>query len=60
VLSHITATSAGRIVYIACDPASLGRDTGLLSGAGWRLVSVVGLDMFPMTHHTETVAAFER
>jgi tRNA/tmRNA/rRNA uracil-C5-methylase (TrmA/RlmC/RlmD family) len=60
VVDLLDRTSAGRCVYIACDPASLGRDTGLLSRAGWRLESVRGLDIFPMTHHVETVAVFAR
>lgn len=48
-----------RIVYVACDPAALGRDTGYLRASGWQLTGVQGLDMYPDTHHVETIAVFE-
>jgi tRNA/tmRNA/rRNA uracil-C5-methylase (TrmA/RlmC/RlmD family) len=44
------------VAYVACDPAALGRDLGHALRAGWRVGSVQGLDLFPMTHHLEAVA----
>ncbi|MGD9955742.1 MAG: class I SAM-dependent RNA methyltransferase [Candidatus Nanopelagicales bacterium] len=44
------------IAYVACDPAALGRDLGHAARAGWRVASVQGFDLFPMTHHLEAVA----
>ncbi len=49
-----------RIVYVSCDPASLGRDLGALARAGWRVVSLDLFDMFPRTAHVETVAVLTR
>ena len=46
------------IVYVACDPAALGRDTAALLAAGYRLDSLRAFDCFPQTHHVECVAAF--
>lgn len=46
------------IVYVACDPAALARDTGALVGAGFRLDTLRAFDAFPQTHHTECVARF--
>ncbi|MBX7096639.1 MAG: methyltransferase domain-containing protein [Myxococcaceae bacterium] len=49
-----------RVIYVACDPASLARDAGQLVGQGFRPVSLQLLDLFPQTHHIEAVMAFER
>jgi tRNA/tmRNA/rRNA uracil-C5-methylase (TrmA/RlmC/RlmD family) len=49
-----------RIVYVACDPVALARDTALLHDAGWDLLEAQGFDLFPMTHHVEAIATFER
>jgi tRNA/tmRNA/rRNA uracil-C5-methylase (TrmA/RlmC/RlmD family) len=48
------------IVYVACDPSSLARDTALLAREGWMLRRLRGFDAFPMTSHVECVAAFVR
>jgi tRNA/tmRNA/rRNA uracil-C5-methylase (TrmA/RlmC/RlmD family) len=48
------------IVYVACDPSSLGRDTKYLADVGWSMKSLIGLDAFPMTAHVEFIALFTR
>ncbi len=48
------------LVLVSCDPASLGRDTNLLSRLGYRPTAVWALDLFPHTAHVEAVARFER
>jgi 23S rRNA (uracil1939-C5)-methyltransferase len=48
------------IAYVSCDPASLGRDAGLLGEAGYTLVEATPVDLFPQTFHIETVAVFRR
>ena len=60
VLERLSASTAQQIIYIACDPAALGRDTALLLGQGWQLEEVRALDLFPMTHHFESLARFSR
>ena len=47
-----------RIVYVSCDAPTLARDAAKLSGAGYRLASIEGFDLFPNTAHVETVAMF--
>jgi tRNA/tmRNA/rRNA uracil-C5-methylase (TrmA/RlmC/RlmD family) len=51
---------AERFAYVSCDPATLARDIGLLTGRGWTLEGLRAFDAFPMTHHVECVAALTR
>lgn len=48
-----------RIVYVSCDPQTLGRDARHLAAGGFRLVDAVALDLMPQTFHVEVVAIFE-
>jgi len=45
----------GKIIYVSCDPSTLARDCGLLSGRGYSVVVSVPIDMFPQTYHLESV-----
>lgn len=56
----VVATKAAVVVLVSCDVGSLGRDVGLLSGAGYELDSVTLVDMFPHTHHVEVVSVLRR
>jgi tRNA/tmRNA/rRNA uracil-C5-methylase (TrmA/RlmC/RlmD family) len=58
-LAALTALDPARIVYVACDPVALARDTALLADANYDLVSAEAWDLFPMTHHVEAIAVFE-
>ena len=44
-----------RIVYVSCDPATLGRDVALLKERGYSLQSAQAADLFPRCAHVETV-----
>ena len=46
------------IVYVACDPAALARDTAALATGGYALTGLRAFDTFPQTHHVECVARF--
>ncbi len=59
-IAAMVALEPGRIVYVACDPVALARDAALLAGHGYTLESADAWDLFPMTHHVETIATFIR
>lgn len=48
------------LVYVACDPVALARDTKTLRAGGYALTKIRAFDLFPHTHHLETVAVFTR
>jgi tRNA/tmRNA/rRNA uracil-C5-methylase (TrmA/RlmC/RlmD family) len=56
VMQQICAHTLQKIIYIACDPAALARDVLVANKYGWKLEAVVAFDLFPMTHHLESVA----
>lgn len=58
VTTALASLGAGQIVYVACDPVALARDAAALSKAGYDLVFLEAWDLFPHTHHLETVATF--
>jgi len=60
VMQSICKKAKQKIIYIACDPASLARDTAVAKENGWVLEKVEVYDLFPMTHHFESVAVFTR
>ena len=60
-LAHQLATLAGkRLVYISCDPATLCRDLADLIDHGFAIRKIQPIDMFPQTHHIETVVLLEK
>lgn len=56
----ITALQPNKIIYVSCDPSTLARDCGLLSGYGYNVVKSVPLDMFPQTFHIESITLLHR
>lgn len=49
-----------RIVYVSCDPATLGRDLRLLRERGFVADTATAFDMFPQTAHVESVVRATR
>ena len=45
-----------KIVYVSCNPATQARDIKLFSEAGFKLIKMRPVDMFPHTYHIENVA----
>ena len=56
LLDSITNIDAKKIVYVSCDPSTLGRDLQVLEENGYKTLEVQPVDMFPNTSHVENVA----
>lgn len=57
VCAALAACGAHRIVLVSCDPAAGARDLRELTSAGYEVCSFEAWDLFPHTHHVETVAS---
>ena len=51
---------SGHLVYVSCDPVTLGRDVSRLRALGWTLDRAAPVDAWPQTFHVETVAELSR
>ncbi|WP_051224168.1 class I SAM-dependent RNA methyltransferase [Pseudoclavibacter soli] len=60
VIGDLVALHPAQIVYVACDPVALARDARALADQGYRLAGLQAFDLFPHSHHFETVASFIR
>lgn len=59
-LKSLCTLAPGRVVYISCNPETLGRDLKYLSSHGYKVKKIQPVDMFPMTNHVETVVLMSR
>ncbi|MCL2739068.1 MAG: 23S rRNA (uracil-5-)-methyltransferase RumA, partial [Bacteroidales bacterium] len=52
--------SPSKIIYVSCNPVSLAWDLKQLCVGGYRVTAIQPFDMFPHTHHVETVCLLTR
>jgi 23S rRNA (uracil1939-C5)-methyltransferase len=60
VCALLARIAAPEIVYVSCDPVTLARDLKALVAAGYNVVELHMVDMFPQTFHLETVAVLRK
>jgi len=60
VVDTIADMAPDRVVYVSCDPATLGRDVKRFAGRGYVLRQAQAVDMFPRTQHVETVVLLSK
>lgn len=51
----LAAMKTPNVSYVSCEPSILARDLRILLDAGYAIESITALDLFPQTHHVETV-----
>ncbi|WP_353711906.1 TRAM domain-containing protein [Arthrobacter sp. K5] len=56
VVSQLIDSKPRAIAYVSCDPSSFARDIGYFQQGGWQLAGLRAFDLYPHTHHLETVA----
>lgn len=59
-LNSLLRLKPRKVVYISCNPETLKRDLGYLTGNGYRVKKIQPVDMFPMTEGIETVSLLSR
>jgi 23S rRNA (uracil1939-C5)-methyltransferase len=59
-VAEVAELMAPEVVYVSCDPSTLSRDLGILLKYHYEIASMDILDLFPQTHHLETVARLHR
>ena len=59
-LNCVARLAPKKIVYISCGPDTLARDLGVLKKKGYMVEKMVGVDLFPMTEHVETVVLLSK
>lgn len=60
VVEAAAAMEPQRIVYVSCDPATLGRDVKRFSELGYTVHRAAAVDLFPRTAHVETVCLLSK
>ena len=60
VVNQLIRLSPRNIIYVACDPVALSRDLQTLMAAGYQMKTIEAFDIFPHTHHFETVVGLSR
>ena len=58
-LSSLVKLQPDRVVYVSCNPETLARDLKYLTKKGYEMKRAVGVDLFPMTVHVESVVLMQ-
>ena len=54
-LKHILCLNAPQIIYVSCNPKTMGENLKFLLENGYEIQAIVPVDMFPQTYHVECV-----
>ncbi len=59
VVRAIAARHPRKIVHVSCDPATFARDVRTYYELGWQMTELRAFDLYPLTHHVETLGVFQ-
>jgi 23S rRNA (uracil1939-C5)-methyltransferase len=59
-LGAIAELTPRKLIYVSCHPGALARDCAILAEKGFRLETLSPFDLFPQTHHVESLAVFSQ
>lgn len=59
-IAWICKLTPDTILYVSCNPSTLARDLKLLLQSPYRLETIEPFDLFPHTHHLETLVLLRR
>ena len=59
-VAAIAVMNPARVVYVSCDPGTLGRDVRRFAERGYHALRALAVDLFPGTRHVESVVLLER
>ena len=60
VIHAIADMAPSRVVYVSCDPGTLGRDVKRFAALGYMVKRACAVDMFPRADHVETVVLLSK
>lgn len=60
MLAKILVLNPEKIIYVSCDPATLGRDIAVLAAGEYKITAIQPVDMFPWTGHVEAIVLMTR
>lgn len=60
VIDAVGRKAREMICFLACDPVTFARDASRLIASGWQIATLDLLDLFPNTHHVETLSSLVR
>ena len=59
-IAAVASMNPARVVYISCDPGTLGRDVKRFAELGYHATRAAAVDLFPGTRHVESVVSLTR
>ena len=60
IIQSILKIHPTEISYVSCEPSVLARDLRILIDGGYKIESITAVDLFPQTHHIETIVRLRR
>lgn len=60
LIETVAKSGAESVIYVSCKPSTLARDLKIFTELGYKPTKIQPVDMFPRTHHVETISKLEK